>query len=188
MLHLAAFLALQCPARGSWIQAVLRASRRDSFASLDPARRSRSLARTGVLIAGMPHLAHADFRDLHDRAACPRLSTVRFRPISHKPHKSGQLRNTPEPWREPRRGTGRERSRSCRADLVAAPGSLNGRQRAAIWPSAASFSRPSSQRAVASRLCPEVWRRGNLGYATKRPQPFRNGRRHIVVRIVRSSA
>ncbi len=39
--------------------------------------------------AGMPHLVHADFRDLHDRAACPRPSTVRFRPVSHMPRKTG---------------------------------------------------------------------------------------------------
>ncbi len=48
--------------------------------------------------AGMPHLVHADLRDLHDRVACPPPSTVRFRPITHMPDKTGQLRNTPEPW------------------------------------------------------------------------------------------
>jgi hypothetical protein len=33
--------------------------------------------------AGMPHLVHADFRDLHDQVACPRPSTARFRPVIH---------------------------------------------------------------------------------------------------------
>ena len=33
----------------------------------------------------MPHLVHADLRDLHDQVACPPPSTVRFRPITHMP-------------------------------------------------------------------------------------------------------
>ena len=40
-------------------------------------------------VAGMPHLVHADFRDLHDRVACPHPPTARFRPITHMPDKSG---------------------------------------------------------------------------------------------------
>jgi hypothetical protein len=39
--------------------------------------------------AGTPHLVHVDLEDLHDRMACPRPSTARFRPISHMPHKTG---------------------------------------------------------------------------------------------------
>jgi len=63
--------------------------------------RPRAPARDNA-IAGMPHLAHADFRDLHDRVACPHPSTVRFRPITHIPGKTGQPRNTPEPCAPPR--------------------------------------------------------------------------------------
>ena len=37
----------------------------------------------------MPHLVHADLRDLHDHVACPHPSTVRSRLITHVPDKRG---------------------------------------------------------------------------------------------------
>jgi hypothetical protein len=63
---------------------------------LDHARPARDNAN-----AGMPHLVHADFRDLHDQVACPRPSTVRFRPVSYMSPKTGNSRTSRSPAQKP---------------------------------------------------------------------------------------